>query len=260
MMHSYEGMDKEGMILRIEKSSINDGDGMRTVIFMKGCPLRCQWCSTPESQCRWQEEAEGKTYGKLMTVEEVLKVVRQDSPFYFITGGGMSISGGELLMQHEFCRLLLKQARWEGINTAIETTFFSRWRIIEPILAHCNTVFVDLKFYTKELHVEYTGVDNSVILGNLLKTNDTKHHFKLIIRVPLIPGVNDEEEELRKMAQFCTKLTKLDHVQLLPYHRLGSDTYRKLGRPYLLEHLRAPSEEHMQRCRDIFREYLDNVI
>lgn len=260
MNNNYEGHDLKGTILRLERSSIYDGDGYRTVVFMKGCPLRCQWCSTPESQNYKIEEAEGNTYGKIMTVEEVLKEVRKDIPFYFHSGGGMTISGGELLSQAEFVRCLLQRARWEAIDTAIETTLFGDWETAEPILRASNTVFVDLKITDDEKHREYCGVSNKRILENLKRAGTMNADYKLIVRTPLIPGVNDSEAELERIGQFCAQLTNLHHFQLLPYHRLGTDTYRKLGRTYLLKDLRAPSADHIEWCREITGKYVKTVI
>lgn len=248
------------MILRLERSSIYDGDGFRTVVFLKGCPMRCLWCSTPESQSFQIEETETKTYGQEMTVEQVLKEIRKDIPFYFHSGGGLSVSGGEMLCQQEFSRCLLKQARKEGIDTAIETTLFAPWKTVDMILDHVNTVFADLKFMDSDLHKKYCGVDNKLILKNFIKTNDRDTKFDLIVRIPVIPGVNDSVEELAKMGEFCAQLTHLRHVQLLPYHRLGSDTYRKLGRPYELEGLLSPSAEHMEICRTVIGRYVSKVI
>lgn len=248
------------MILRLERSSIYDGDGFRTVVFLKGCPLSCQWCSTPESQSFQIEETETKTYGQEMTVEQVLKEIRKDIPFYFHSGGGLSISGGEMLCQPEFSRCLLKQARKEGIDTAIETTLFAPWKTVDMILKHVRTVFADLKFMDSDLHRKYCGVDNQRILKNFTKTNDCNTKFDLIVRIPVIPGMNDSKEELERMGGFCAQLTHLSHVQLLPYHRLGSDTYRKLGRTYELEGLRSPSAEHMEICREVIGRYVSKVI
>lgn len=260
MKINYEGKDKKGMILRIERSSIYDGEGFRTVVFLKGCPLRCQWCSTPESQSFQIEETETNTYGQVMTVEEVLKEVRKDSPFYFHSGGGMTLSGGELLAQPDFATCLLRQARKEGIDTAIETSFYAPWQTIENVLNHVNVAFADLKFVTREAHEHYCGAGNDFILNNFLKTNECDAKFRMIVRIPLIPGINDSEEELEKMGAFCARLKRVEHVQLLPYHRLGSDTYRKLGKPYLLEDTETPTAEHMEACRSVVKRYVDKVL
>ena len=262
MYEHYEGRDLKGMVLRLEKSSVYDGDGMRTVVFLKGCPLRCQWCSTPESQSGAVETTlDGSiTYGKQMTVEEVLVEVRKDSLFYFHSGGGMTISGGEILVQPEFTRALLARARFEAIDTAIETTMFADWEIVEPILALTDCVFVDLKIFDEEKHRKYTGISNRRILENIRKAGHMEREGKLIVRTPLIPGVNDSEEELEAIGRFLSDLPMVTCLELLPYHRLGTDTYRKLGRDYLLKDVEVPSPEHMEWCRSVVKRHFADVI
>ncbi|SDX31323.1 glycyl-radical enzyme activating protein [Eubacterium barkeri] len=260
MKIDYEGKEKQGLVLRIERSSIYDGEGFRTVVFLKGCYLNCWWCSTPESQRFKIEETESTVYGRIMTVEEVLKEVRKDSPFYFHSGGGLTVSGGELLAQPEFSQLLLKQARREGIDTAIETSFYAKWPTVKSILSHVNTAFVDLKFYSEDRHQKYCGVSNALILENLLATNDYAEKLRLIVRIPIIPGVNDDEKELRRMGEFCRGLQHLSYLQLLPYHRLGNDTYRKLGIPYKLEGTLPPDKDRMTEIRKMMEEYVPTVL
>lgn len=259
---SYENMDFPGSVLRIEKSSIFDGDGLRTVVFMKGCPLRCQWCSTPESHHKKiQTTLDGSiTYGCTMTVEEVMAEVRKDIPFYFHSGGGMTVSGGEILTQPEFVYYLMHRASWEGIDTCIETSFYGDWNHINLILNCTNTAFVDLKLMNPETHKKYTGISNDVILSNIRKAGMKKSSMKLIIRRPLIPGVNDSEEELTFLGQFLSELPGVDHLQLLPYHRLGTDTYRKLGLTYQLPDVEAPSKEHMEWCVNITNKYIKTIL
>lgn len=255
----YDG-DRKGMVLRIERSSIHDGPGLRTVVFLKGCPLRCQWCSTPESQSFEIEHTAENTYGTVMTVEQVMKELRKDSLFFFISTGGITLSGGEILAQPEFAKAILKNSRKECMHTAIETTFFGQWETIEEILPYVNLAFVDMKFFSSDLHKKYCGVDNSLILENLLKTNDSDARFQLAIRTPVIPGLNDSEEELRKIGEFCTKLKKLSYFQLLPYHKLGTATYAKLGRPYLLGNVASPTAEQMDHYANIMKEYVPDTI
>lgn len=256
-----ETIDKsrEGMVLRIERSSIHDGSGFRTVVFLKGCPLRCQWCSTPESQSFAAEQAGDTVYGRPMTVGEVMRELRKDSLFFFMSGGGMTLSGGEILSQPEFALALLRNSRREGIGTAIETSFFGPWEKAAALLAHADTAFVDLKLMDDDLHRQYCGVSNALILSNLRATNEAEGKFRLVVRTPVIPGVNDAPEELHRIGTFCQTLTRLDYIQLLPYHRLGTNTYQKLGRPYLLADTPTPTEEQMEACRSILRTYRLNV-
>lgn len=248
---------ERGLVLRIERGSIHDGHGLRTVVFLKGCPLSCWWCSTPESQSFGIEQTDDNTYGQYMTVEEVMREIRKDSAFYFHSGGGMTLSGGEILAQPDFARRILKMSRSECISTAVETAFFSAWEHVVSILPYVNTAFVDFKLLNDGLHKKYCGAGNRLILDNLLRTNEVSEPFGLIIRTPIIPGVNDNREELAGIGEFCSRLRHLIHVQLLPYHRLGTDTYRKLGREYLLGEVNPPPQEHMQECRDIVRRYVN---
>lgn len=250
-----DGKYAQGVVLRIERSSVHDGSGFRTVVFLKGCPLRCAWCSTPESQSFQIEKAktENTIYGQIMTVEQVMKEVRKDSLFYFHSGGGMTVSGGELLSQPVFATALLRQARLEGIHTAIESSFFAPAQVVEEILPYVMTAFVDIKLMDTGKHLEYCGVNNERILDNLLHTNESDWKGDLIIRVPMIPQVNDDPTELLEIARFCKGLKRLRYIQLLPYHTLGTNTYQKLGRSYPLAGTVSPTEEHMEHCRQWMR-------
>ncbi len=256
-------MNLEGTVLRIEKSSIFDGDGLRTVVFLKGCPLRCKWCSTPESYKKQIESTlDGTiTYGKIMTVEEVMTEIRKDSLFYFHSGGGVTLSGGEILLQPEFAYNILRRSCYEGINTAIESSFYADWEKIEPILDCLDTAFIDMKVFDSDKHKAFTGVANDLILSNIEKAGKEKRpNLKIIIRRPLIPGVNDSKEELEGLGKFLSELKGVDSLQLLPYHRLGTDTYRKLGMDYPLKDIEVPSDEHIQYCKSITDKYIKTVV
>ena len=154
----------------------------------------------------------------------------------------------------------MKNTRQECINTAIETSFFAPWENVAGLLPYVNTAYVDIKLADSRRHKQYCGVDNSLILQNLQNTNGIEGNLRLVVRVPIVPGINDCEEELRKIGEFCTRLHRLDHVQLLPYHRLGTETYKKLGRPYLLEGVRSPTAEEMARHRSVMRQYVNKTI
>ena len=260
MTEAYKGT-RTGLVLRIERSSIHDGDGFRTVVFLKGCPLQCQWCSTPESQSPYIETTEaGLTYGRVMTVDAVMHEVEKDSVFYFASSGGMTLSGGEILAQPEFSLALLQAAKVHSLNTAVETSFYAPWDRIEPLLSYIDTAYVDLKCFSKQLHVQCCGVSNDRILENLLAANKAPKRFRLVIRIPIIPSINTADRELEHMGAFCSQLDRTAYVQLLPYHRLGTATYKKLGRPYFLEKISVPTEEEMERFRSIIRRYVPNVI
>ena len=145
-----DGGHKRGIVLRTERSSIHDGDGFRTVVFLKGCPLCCLWCSTPESQSPAIEQAAETTYGQAMSVEDLMALVRKDSIFYFHSGGGLTLSGGEPLVQADFAAELLRQAQSEGINTAIETCLAVPFANVEKALPNLDVMYADLKHIDPE--------------------------------------------------------------------------------------------------------------
>ncbi len=252
--------ERKGTVLRIERSSVHDGPGLRTVLFLKGCPLRCQWCSTPESQKFEIETSDTYSYGSVMTVQDVMRELRKDSLFFFISTGGITLSGGEILAQPDFARAVLRNCRAECMHTAIETSFFAPWETVKSILPYVNLAFVDMKFFSNDLHKQYTGVDNELIKQNLLATNEVEDKFQLVVRTPIIPGLNDSEEELCKIGEFCTKLKKLSYVQLLPYHKLGTATYDKLGRTYQMPDIKSPTPDQMAGYVKIIERYVENVI
>jgi pyruvate formate lyase activating enzyme len=251
-----EDGERLGAVLHVERSSIHDGDVFRTVIFLMGCPLRCRWCSTPESQSSAIERIGDKTYGEAMSVNQLMTVVRKDSIFYFHSGGGLTLSGGEPLVQADFCEELLRQARHEGIGTAIETSLAAPFRQVEKLLHHLDIIYADIKHIDSDAHRKYCGKSNADILDNLRRVDARAKGLKLVVRIPLIPGINDDNDTLHGIGTFCADLSNLHCVQLLPYHRFGVDTYRKLGIDYSLASLRPPTEERMEACREIVRSHV----
>jgi len=283
----------EGVVLRIERTSIHDGQGLRTVLFLKGCPLSCQWCSTPESQNKTVEKGyitdrcagcgtcvekcpQGalslvngrvqtdntlcqdcfacvavcpkdarKGYGKTMTVGQAVAEISKDEIFYFHSGGGVTISGGECLLQPDFVAGVLEECRLRGIDTAIETSLFSSWQTVKKLLPFVNTLYVDLKHPDGIEHKKLVGVGNDVILANLRKIDSSDLPFDLHLRLPLIPGINDSDDNLLAALAIAASLRKLKEIELLPYHRLGVDTYTHLGRPYQLVDLPTPSQQYI---------------
>ena len=244
-------MTSKGIVLRIEKTSIHDGDGLRTVVFLKGCPLRCKWCSTPESQSMAIEQG----YGREMTVEEVMKEICKDEIFFFHSGGGVTISGGEVLAQADFAKAILRACRDEGIPAAIETSLFASFDTIQQLLPLLDDMYIDYKIADETLHQKYTGVSNQRIRENL-KLVDAAFGGRIHIRIPTIPGVNMTLENMRDTAEFLKDLHRVTDVELLPYHRLGLETYRKLGRTYELEGIETPSMDEMKKVAAVLREAL----
>lgn len=241
-----------GTVLRIERASIHDGHGLRTVVFLKGCPLRCAWCSTPEGQNPRIETAGGATYGQIMTVAEVMAEVCRDEVLYFHSGGGVTLSGGEPLLQPDFAAGILEASRRLGINTTLETSLAAPYAALEKLLPHLDTLYADLKHPDSAKHRGYCGAGNEVILGNLQRLARETGGPRLVVRVPLVPGVNDSDEDLARMARFCAGVGVMS-IELLPYHRLGVPTYAKLGRGYLLPEARVPAAGYLDDRRECVR-------
>lgn len=250
-------LNTSGRIFDIQKFSVHDGPGIRTIIFLKGCALRCRWCCNPESQGfeiqKMLQNGKEKTVGKDITVADVLKIVMQDMPYYRRSDGGMTLSGGEMLCQSEFAYALLRCAKELSINTAVETTGFASYDIIEKMLPYIDTVLMDIKHINSKKHKEFTGQPNELILENAVKI--AKNASKLIIRVPVIPTFNDTEAEIADIAKFVSELKGVEELNLLPYHNFGKDKYDGLNREYLMGDLPSPTDEHMQKLKAVAESY-----
>lgn len=238
-----------GRIFDIQRYSIHDGPGIRTIVFLKGCVLRCKWCCNPESQefkiQTRMVQGKPKIVGRDVTVEEVMEEIRKDLPYYRRSGGGVTLSGGEALCQPDFAVALLKACQEEGINTAIETSGYADFDVIKRYLPYLDRVLMDVKHRNSKKHEEFTGKPNDLIINNARKIVEVGAN--LIIRVPIIPTFNDTEEEVKEIAQFAQSLSGVKELHLLPYHRLGQDKYSELGRTYLLSNLEPPNNEHMDQ-------------
>ncbi len=242
--------DERAIVFDIEKFAVHDGPGIRTVVFLKGCPLRCKWCHNPES---WNPDpepmasADGKsppeTVGRAMTVEDVMAEVRRDKPFYDNSGGGLTLSGGEPLARFGFTRSLLAAAKAEGIRTAVETSGFAPRDRIEVLLPLIDLWLWDVKA-PPALHAELTGVDAAPILGNLAFAGS--RGASIILRCPLVPGANDSDEALRHIARLAETTPGVLRVDIEPYHPLGEDKNRRLGRA---DWFRAPFASDADKAR-----------
>lgn len=243
---------QKGRIFDIQRFSIHDGPGIRTIVFLKGCRLRCKWCCNPESQNYNIEkmlDAEGNltTMGEDVTVDEVMQTVLRDRTYYRRSGGGLTLSGGEFLCQPDFAYALLSVAKENGLNTAVETTSFADWEVIEKVLPFIDNYLMDIKHINPLKHKEFTTQSNELILENAFKVAQKAKN--MIIRVPVIPTFNDSEEEIGEIARFTVSLPNVKELHLLPYHRLGQDKYSWLNRDYSLSHITPPDNEKMERLK-----------
>lgn len=250
-------LNVKGRIFDIQRFSTHDGPGIRTIVFLKGCALRCRWCCNPESQSfdieTMMQNGKQKIMGRDVTVGEILGEIIGDRPYYRRSGGGLTLSGGESLLQPEFAIALLKAAKENGINTAIETTGFAKTEVIRQFLPYLDTVLMDIKHINSEKHKEFTSQPNERILENARTiAEDAK---KLIIRVPVIPTFNDTVAEIADIAAFAATLPRVDEIHLLPYHSMGRDKYIGLGREYLMGDIKSPTNELMTVLKETAEKY-----
>jgi len=266
----------KGLVFNIQRFSIQDGPGIRTTVFMKGCPLTCPWCSNPEGissvpeimtsdrkcigckkcvevcplnaiscvdgvrQIDWNlctnclecakicpSHSIG-VIGEYMTVDEAFKVASRDAPFYRNTGGGVTVSGGEPLLQWQFVLELLKRCKEAGFHTALDTSGYCKWEIMQKVLEYVDLILFDVKHMDSESLKETCGVSNQLILDNLKKASRLS---KIWLRVPLIPNFNDSESNIRAVAELAIGI-KAEKVSLLPYHEYGKHKYQRLGKRY----------------------------
>lgn len=240
--------DTKGRIFNIQRFSIHDGPGIRTIVFFKGCFMRCAWCCNPESQAyeiqTMLENGKQKTVGRDVTVAELMPEILADDNYYRRSGGGVTLSGGEILGQPDFARDLLRACKESGLHTAIETTANAPWEHIEKILPYLDLCLMDVKHIDSAKHKEYTTAGNERILENAKRLSKTD--VQLIIRTPVIPTFNDTEAEIRAIAKFAASLDGVEEHHLLPYHRLGQDKYDGLGRKYSLKEIEPPTKEKME--------------
>jgi len=248
-----------GIVFDIQRGAMQDGPGIRTTVFLKGCPLRCQWCHNPES---WSAQPQcvqapcpkdpPTLFGREISVEDVLREVRKDKAYYESSGGGLSISGGEPTMQPEFCLNLLKAARSEGIHTALDTCGYIPKEVLLKVIPYVDLFLWDYKATGAPLHQSLTGVLPDLILENF----ETLYQkgASILLRCPLIPGVNDSPDHFKAIASYALDYPHLAGIEILPYHTIGLSKYDRLGIPRPKLVAEAPGEELKQRWRSYFKE------
>ena len=219
----------KGIVFDIKRGVTKDGPGLRTSVFMKGCPLRCAWCHNPESQSPLVQRAvtSDEVCGMEMSVDEVMAEVRRDRVFYDSSGGGVTFTGGEPTMQFEFLAELCRAAKAEGIHVAVDTCGFAPRERFVALAPDVDLFLYDLKCMDSARHEKLTGVPNEQILENL-KALDTAG-AKTWIRCPVVPGLNDSDEDLMAVRNFVVGLRHVEKVDMLPYHPIGLEKYAKFG-------------------------------
>lgn len=290
-----------GSIFSIERYALHDGDGIRTIVYFKGCPLRCLWCSNPEGQepkselaffpdrcigclkcidvcpqaanrfstagvehdrsrclncgrCADVCCAEARNlWGRQMEVRGVLAEVSKDIAFYRNSGGGITLSGGEPTMQAVFARQLLQACQELGIHTAIESCGYAPWSTLRALLPYLDQLLYDIKHTDPIAHARLTGVSNHLILENAKRL--AASGVPMVIRLPLIPGCNDTEENICRTAEFVMTLPGRPKIELLAYHAYGTPKYEVLGRNYPMPNVESAGQQQLERWRDVIRRY-----
>ena len=229
-----------GIIFDIKRFAVHDGPGIRTTVFLKGCPLSCSWCHNPESMssaiCTVPKTVrigdktftEDETVGREMTVEDVMKELRKEQIFMEESGGGVTFSGGEPLLQHRFLSEMLVACRAEGMHTAVDTCGFAKWEVLEKIAENTDLFLYDLKLLDDDMHKAHTGVSNKMILENLPRL--LAMNKKVRIRIPMIPGITFTEENINQTLVYLSNLKfPVEGVDLLPYHNTAAHKYERFG-------------------------------
>lgn len=280
-------------IFNIQRYSIHDGPGIRTTVFFKGCPLKCLWCHNPESQnfskelikykdrcincgycikaCKMNalenkencilcenccEECPTNSrviLGKEMTINEILKEVEKDRVFYDQSKGGVTLSGGEPLSQGEFLINLAKELKARNIHITIDTSGYAPWEHIEKLLPYVDLFLYDLKIINDEKHKLYTGVSNKIIIDNLRKL--AKAGADIYIRIPIIPTVNDGDEDIKGFLQLLKEIGGFKYINLLPYHNISTEKYKRLNLEYQITDIKEPTVEDLENIKNTFERH-----
>jgi pyruvate formate lyase activating enzyme len=283
-----------GRVFHVQRFSIQDGPGIRTTVFLKGCPLACAWCHNPEGRSPAREvvKVEGRciacgacwevcetgaarepapsprclrcgkcveacpttareAVGRDVSVAELVDEVTRDCIFFGESGGGVTFSGGEPLAQPEFLLAALQGLRVLGVSTAVDTCGYAPREVLLRVAGATDLVLFDLKVIDDDRHRRFTGVSNASILGNFEALG--RAHGDIWVRVPVIPGVNDDQENLTRTARLAASAPGVRRVDLLPYHRTGLPKFARAGMEYGLDQLEPPTADHMERMAEPFR-------
>ncbi|MFD1486115.1 glycyl-radical enzyme activating protein [Lacticaseibacillus baoqingensis] len=251
-------MELQGCIFNIQRFSIHDGPGIRTSVFLKGCPLRCKWCANPESQSRkpepmWDNAQKCEIItGDYYNVEDVMQVIRRDVDYYHESGGGVTVTGGEALAQADFTVALLKQCQSEGFDTACETCAYASGKEFQDMLDHLDHLIMDVKHWNSLTHRQWTNGSLDPILNNVkLGVASGKD---MLVRIPVIPGFNDSLDDAEHFGTLLADLN-VPHVELLPFHQFGKNKYHFLKRDYAFENVAALQQKDLVPFQTVLQEH-----
>jgi len=240
----------EGIIFDIKRYAIHDGPGIRTTVFFKGCPLSCWWCHNPESRALPVEkftlaDKKTETVGRKITCVELIEIIKKDLIFYEESGGGVTFGGGEPLMQPEFLLTMLKRSKEEGLHTAVDTTGYASWPVLEKTAEFIDLFLYDIKLLDEELHIKYTGVSNKIIIENLRRLLEMNK--KVVLRMPIIPGITNSIENLRQFKEFISSLPTRPPVEFLNFNIFAPEKYRRFNFPFHLTQTEPIADEEFER-------------
>jgi pyruvate formate lyase activating enzyme len=234
-----------GIIHSIETCGTVDGPGIRFVIFTQGCPLRCLYCHNPG--CQYIEK------GKIMSVDALMEEILQYQSYFKFSGGGVTISGGEPLMQPEFVQEIFRKCRCLGIPTALDTSGYANLSLVKPVLEYTDLVLLDIKSFDPTVYqkVTYVSLKSTLKFARYLN----KIHKPVWIRFVLVPDLTDSLEHITQLAQFIANFDNLERVEVLPFHKMGEDKWKQLGYDYQLQATPPPSPELLEKVINIFKSY-----
>ncbi len=248
-----------GYIFDIKKFALHDGPGIRTTLFLTGCPLNCWWCHNPESirinpedenySCENNQDKISKKY----SLDEVIGIIKKDLVFYDESGGGVTFSGGEPLIQIDFLESILELCTQNSISTTIDTSGYAQQKSFERIYKNTDLFLYDFKLFDDGFHQKFTGVSNKLIKENLEFLNDL--NANLIIRIPLIPNITDTAENLSSIANYLITLNNFNRIDLLPYNKLAEDKYRRLQQKPQLGNLETQSEDKLEELKNLVESF-----
>lgn len=248
-----------GDVFDIKRFALHDGPGIRTTVFLRGCPLECWWCHNPEARAdcgvrTWRMERsvralpdDDNVIGPRVRQEALVEEIMRDEVFYRVSSGGVTLSGGEPLVQHEFASALLAACRRKGLHTALDTSGYASWDVLEEMLGSVCLFLYDLKLADGEAHERYTGKPNDLIMENFVRL--AASGAELNVRIPLIPGITDTERNIDGLARFIEETGTRPPLSLLPYNRFGEDKFERYGLEYRSGALKTQSRARIESLR-----------
>lgn len=246
----------KALVFNIKRGSFEDGPGIRTNVFLKGCPLRCKWCCNPEGQEYYPELKDASStkefFERYMTVDEIMDLFEKDEEFYRVSGGGVTIAGGEPTSHYEFVRELLRRCRENNYHTALDTCGWAEDKSA-GLLFKADLLLFDLKILDDEKHIRFTGRSNKPILENFERA--TQAGKKVIVRTPIIPGYTDSPENIRGIGELLSERENVEYIDIIPFHRYAETKYAVLEKTCIFDEIPLTTPEKIQEIKAVIESY-----